>query len=105
VDNNGDREVSHRYSEEYLGFWLLNAQNCICYISSTISDLLGYTSQDLVDGCLSKIVDQSTFQFLQNRLLQESTLLQSCDCQLRHKNGHELDLSRGRFSKHIYFFD
>jgi diguanylate cyclase (GGDEF)-like protein/PAS domain S-box-containing protein len=91
VDNNGDQEVSHRYSEEYLGFWLLNAQNCICYISSTISGLLGYTSQDLVDGCLSKIVDQSTFQFLHNRLSQESIPLQNYDCQLSHKNGHKLD--------------
>ncbi len=93
MDGNEDQEVSHRYSKEYLGFWLLNAQNHICYVSPTITDLLGYASQDLIDSCLSKIVNQSTYQFLQKHLLQETKLLQNHECQLHHKNGYKLKLA------------
>jgi diguanylate cyclase (GGDEF)-like protein/PAS domain S-box-containing protein len=86
-----DREVSHRYLKEYLGFWLLNAQNHICYVSSAIADSLGYASQELLDSSLSSIVDRSTDQFLQNYLLEESKLLQNHEFQLHHKNGSKLE--------------
>ncbi|WP_404786218.1 EAL domain-containing protein [Altericista sp. CCNU0014] len=85
-----DRDLSYGHSKEYLGFWLLNAQSRICYISSAMTDMLGYSPQDLLGSCLSKLVNQSTFQIFQTYLLEESKPLHNRECFLHHKNGSKL---------------